>query len=85
MGTHMKTTIEISSPLLRRAKRIAARDKTTLRRLVEDGLEHSLRARERTTAAVPPLLIVGGQGMNPEFAGGGWEKLRDTLYEGRGA
>ena len=71
----------------RRAKQIAARDKTTLRRLVEDGLIKTVKAREQAGRPVvyEPLLVVGGEGMTPEFRDGGWEKLRDALYEGRGA
>jgi hypothetical protein len=86
MGTHMKTTIEISTPLLRRAKRLASREGITLRSLVEEGLQKTLKIREHATPAVlPPLLVVGGRGMNPEFAQGGWDKIRDAIYEGRGA
>ena len=87
MGTHMKTTIEISTPLLRRAKKIASRDGTTLRRLVEEGLVKTLQAREQPglPIAYEPLIFVEGTGMNPEFAQGGWEKIRDAIYEGRGA
>jgi hypothetical protein len=83
----MKTTIEISTPLLRRAKKVASREGITLRRLVEDGLQQTLRAREQSSAPriYEPLIVVGGQGMNPEFAQGGWEKIRDAIYEGRGA
>jgi hypothetical protein len=83
----MKTTIEISTPLLRRARRIAARDKTTLRRLVEDGLVTTLKAREQPSRPVvyEPLIFVGGSGMSPEFRDGGWENIRDALYDGRGA
>lgn len=80
----MKTTLEISPPLLRRAKKIAARDGTTLRALVEEGLASTLRARQKPAAPIPPLLVVKGSGMNPEFISGGWEKIRDAIYEGRG-
>ncbi len=82
----MKTTIEISTPLLRRAKRLASREGITLRSLVEEGLQKTLKIREHAApATLPPLLVVGGQGMNPEFAQGGWDKIRDAIYEGRGA
>jgi len=83
----MKTTIEISTPLLRRAKRIAARDKTTLRRLVEDGLATTIAARECPERSIvyEPLVFKDGTGMSPEFVHGGWEKIRDAIYEGRGA
>ncbi len=38
MGTYMKTTIEVSSPLFLSAKDLARQRKTTLRALVEEGL-----------------------------------------------
>jgi hypothetical protein len=81
----MKTTIEISTPLLRRARKLAARQGTTLRALVEEGLAKSIEARETAPAALPPLLVVGGKGLTPEFQEGGWDKIRDVIYEGRGA
>ena len=81
----MKTTLEISTPLFRRAKRVAARDGTTLRSLVEEGLAQSLAARSAPARKIPPLVVVHGSGLSPEFATGGWEKIRDAIYEGRGA
>lgn len=81
----MKTTIEISTPMLRRAKKAAARDGTTLRTLIEEGLAHALQARERAPRKIPPLVTFHGNGLAPEFQGAGWEKIRDAIYEGRGA
>ena len=43
----MKHVIEITDDLLKRAKRIAQRDGTTLRELVEDGLRRTLKEREQ--------------------------------------
>jgi len=43
----MRTTIDIPDALMERAKRAAARRKTTLRRLLLDALEQSLREKPR--------------------------------------
>lgn len=75
----MKTTIEISDAIFERAKALAAREGTTVRALVEDGLRQILRERR----AKPFLLrdaAVGGEGLTPEFEGAGWDRFRDTAY-----
>ena len=38
MGTHMKTTVELSEPLFQSAKQLAQQSQTTLRALIEEGL-----------------------------------------------
>lgn len=85
MGTRMKTTIELPDPLLERAKRLAARDSTTLRELVEAGLRHVLK--ERAARAAPFVLRdarANGRGLSEEFADATWDEIRNTGYEGRG-
>ena len=82
MGTHMKTTIEIPDALLAQAKAKAAREKTTLRALVAAGLVHVIGNK-------PPrrkfkMVTFKGRGLQPEFQGASWEKIRDAIYEGRG-
>jgi hypothetical protein len=42
MGTHMKTTIEVSDALFKSAKQLALRNQTTMRALVEEGLRRVL-------------------------------------------
>jgi hypothetical protein len=42
MGTHMKTTLDISDPLFKSAKALAQQSQTTLRALVEEGLRRVL-------------------------------------------
>jgi len=83
----MKTTLEIQDPLLEQVRKIAARDGETLRSLVEQGLRKVVA--ERTVKAKPFKLrdasFKGGTGMTPEFEGASWDKIRDALYEGRGA
>lgn len=86
MGAHMKTTIDLTDALLDEAKRVAAREDTTVRALVEAGLRHVLAERQAPT---PPFRLrrasFGGQGLQPEMAGQGWDRLREMAYEGRGA
>ncbi len=42
MGTHMKTTIEVSDAIFNSAKELASRSQTTMRALVEEGLRRVL-------------------------------------------
>ena len=42
MGTHMKTTIELSDALFHSAKELASKSQTTMRALVEEGLRRVL-------------------------------------------
>ncbi|MEY4590620.1 MAG: hypothetical protein RL497_2696 [Pseudomonadota bacterium] len=49
MGTHMKTTIELSDSLLHSAKLLASKNKTTLRALMEEGLRRVLSDTQAQT------------------------------------
>jgi hypothetical protein len=82
----MKTTIDIADPLLERARRVAHTERTTVRRLVEDGLSQVLALRDapRKPYHLKPFKTRGG-GFQPGFEDGSWEKIRDELYRGRGA
>jgi hypothetical protein len=81
----MKTTIEISDPLLREARKIASREGVTLRTLVERGL-HRVVAETKTPGAPFKLRRASfkGKGLQDEQRDASWEKLRDMIYEGRG-
>jgi len=81
----MKTTVDISDSLLAEARRVAARDGVTLRALIERGLYQVVRER---TAGSPFKLrraSFRGKGLQPEFAEGSWERIRDAAYRDRGA
>ena len=85
MGTHMKTTIEISDPLLRDAKRLALREGTTLRTLVETGLRHELERRKAPAAGFRlRRASFKGKGLQPGVDGLTWDQLRALAYAGRG-
>lgn len=84
MGTHMKTTVEIRDDLFEAAKESTRRRGTTLRALIERGLERELE-RE---ASEKPFRIrdasYQGRGLRPEVRDLTWEELRNLVYEGRG-
>jgi Bacterial antitoxin of type II TA system, VapB len=80
----MKTTIEISDPLLREARKLAEREGVTLRALVERGLR---RVVTETKPAAPFKLrraSFKGKGLQHEARGASWDALRDSAYLGRG-
>jgi len=80
----MKTTIEISDALLEEAKRMAARDDTTLKRLVEQGLRQVIAQRKRRAAFRLRKATFKGKGLSAEAKGADWNRLRELAYEGRG-
>jgi hypothetical protein len=84
MGAHMKTTIEIASPLLKAAKDLARREGTTVRAIVERGLQMVLSNRPTRKPFKLRDVSFGGKGMHPEAAGRTWDELRAKSYEGRG-
>jgi len=84
MGTHMKTTVELSTPLLREAKTVAAREGTTLRALLEEGLRESVARRKRSRRFRLRNTSVRGKGLQPGVDLSNWEQIRSLIYEGRG-
>ncbi|MDQ3893428.1 MAG: DUF2191 domain-containing protein [Actinomycetota bacterium] len=81
----MKTTIEISGPLLSAAKQLAAAKGTTLRALVEAGLRHVIDEHERGTTFRLRDASFEGRGLQPSFRDADWHEVREASYEGRGA
>lgn len=80
MVTHMKTTIDIADALLEAAKKAAARDGTTLRVLVEQGLRQVLMARKRGPAFRMRDASFRGEGLQPAAKDLSWEQIRELAY-----
>jgi len=60
MVTHMKTTVDIADELLRKAKLRAAKDRRTLKSLLEEGLRLVLADRGKPhTKRVEPVVVNG--------------------------
>lgn len=84
MVTHMKTTIDIADPLLEAAKRVAAREGTTLRALVELGLRQVLETKEHRGAFRLRKASVRGKGLQPAAIDLSWQQMRELSYGERG-
>lgn len=80
----MKTTLDISDPLLQEARKLAKREGVTLRALVEQGLRRVVAEKKRGPAFRLRKASFKGRGLQPELRDAGWDKLRDLAYEGRG-
>ncbi len=84
MGAHMKTTIEISDPLLKEARKLAAEEHTTLRNLVELGLRRVIAEKRGSGAFALRRASFKGEGLQRELQNASWEKIRELAYEGHG-
>ena len=77
----MKMTVEISGPLLREARKLAAREGLTLGMLIERGLH---RVVAETKPGVPFKLrraSFKGKGLQPHLRHASWERVRELAYE----
>ena len=70
--------------LLAAAKEFAAQRRTTLRALVEQGLRQVLHRGPRPGEFQLRDARFQGQGLQAEFRDGGWDRIRDAAYSGRG-
>jgi hypothetical protein len=77
----VKTTIDIADPILREARKLASREGTTLRALVEQGSRHVISEKKRKRPFRLQLVTAGGQGLGPGLRDAGWDKIRDLSYE----
>lgn len=82
--SNMKTTVEIPDSLLDEAKKVAARQRTTLRVLIIEGLRRVTAERKRTGAFRLRKASVRGTGLQPDLVGAPWERIRNMAYEERG-
>lgn len=85
MVTHMKTTIDLSDGLLAEAKRVARREGTTVKALMEQGLRRAIDERKGRAKFTLRDASVDGQGLAPDVKAGGWEVVRDLIYREHGA
>lgn len=80
----MKTTIEISDPLLMQAKQVAALQGVTLRSLIEQGLRRVVAEKQQVQGFRLRRVTFKGEGLQPEMRGASWDRLREMAYEDHG-
>lgn len=84
MGTHLKTTVEISNDLFARTRKVAQREGVTVRALMEEGLRLALKARQGKGARKPfKMITFKGDGLTEEFLDASWDRIRDEIYRER--
>jgi Arc/MetJ family transcription regulator len=82
--THMKTTIEISDSLLDEAKKLAAKEGTTVRAFVEQGLRRIVAERKSRGLFHLRKASFKGKGLQSGVEDATWERIRESIYQGRG-
>ncbi len=80
----MKTTVEIADDLAKAAKQHAARHNITFRSLIERGLRMAIRADSGLGEFRLRDASVPGKGLQEQYRGADWVKIRDSVYEERG-
>jgi hypothetical protein len=81
----MKTTVELSDGLLREAKRVALKNRTTVKALIEQGLRTVLAERKRGTGFTLRNAGFRGDGLVSGRSLRDWASIRDLIYSERGA
>lgn len=79
-----KTTVEIREPLFDAAQEMVASEGTTLRSLIEEGLELALAKRTKLKPFRLRRASFKGKGMSEGVHEGDWSSIRSLIYEGRG-
>ena len=84
MGAHMKTTVDITDALFEAARRLAVRERTTLRALIEEGLRRVTASRRESRDFRLRRCTFKGKGLSPDLAGRGWDAVRARAYDEHG-
>ncbi|MDH4181271.1 MAG: type II toxin-antitoxin system VapB family antitoxin [Betaproteobacteria bacterium] len=80
----MKTTVEIPDALLEEARKLAARQDSTLRVLIIEGLRRVVAERKRAGGFRLRKASFRGSGLQPDVADAPWERIRELAYDKRG-
>jgi Bacterial antitoxin of type II TA system, VapB len=79
----MRTTVDLPDELLLEVQQIAREQNRTMRSVMEEALRATIARYQRVQAFELPDASVGGNGLQPEFRGVGWDELRAVAYGSR--
>ena len=79
----MKTTVDLPESLLARARKVAAKEGTTIRSLIEESLRQVVAAHEKGATFKLRPVTFGGKGLRPELRGARWREILDMSYGAR--
>lgn len=80
----MKTTVHIPDSLLEEARKIANRERATIKALIEEGLRRTIDQRKKIRGFRLRKATFKGKGLQSDAAAASWEKIREMSYDGRG-
>jgi hypothetical protein len=81
----MKTTVELSDGLLRQAKRVALKERTTVKALIERGLRIVVSNQNARGTFTLRNASFRGDGLVQGRSLSDWPSVRDAIYSERGA
>lgn len=81
----MKTTVEMPDSLLRQAKQIAVKERTTVKALIEQGLRIVVADRKRRAGFTLRKAAFRGDGLASGRSLRDWTAIRELVYAERGA
>jgi len=84
MVIHMKTTVQIPDSIFEEARKLAHRERTTLKALIQEGLRRIISERKQRGRFKLRKATFKGTGLQPHLTGASWDKIRELSYEGRG-
>ena len=80
----MKTTVDIHNSLLEEARQQALRENTTIKALIEEGLQKIIADRNQKSGFQLRRATFKGRGLQADVTDASWEFIRDLSYKGRG-
>jgi hypothetical protein len=81
----MKTTVELPDHLLRQAKQVALKERTTVKALIERGLRAAVADGQRRPPFALRRASFKGDGLVAGQSLRDWPTIRDLTYSERGA